>query len=299
MSGPGSAVPYGRLQNLCLTVARAPGVSDEDWEDARRGATLQVVDRLGATIRERTAPELEVLDTTVRDPTLPGFLHVAMLWSREAYLAGGARSRIGTAVYGLTRQGPPWLLQPTETFDGAITGGGLGSTWYQVHNPVARHLCQGHGRWCNALGVMVGRTNWTSMAEKEVFAHRIAELARALGAAGAIVTIDLRGARFVETVLAVQALERVGVKVVFLTLEETSEDGLAPPLLMSVPEVVAVVSCGDGAVPGPFPAVERVVGRRVPRPADHAAHPGFTGGYGNVRYWLDYYGLGRAGGTDY
>jgi Glycine/sarcosine/betaine reductase component B subunits len=299
MAGPGSAVPFGRLQNLCLTVARAPGVGDEDWEDTRRGAVLRVVDRLGATIRELSPPDLEVLDTTTRDPSLPGFLHVPMLWSREAYVAGGARSRIGTAVYGLTRQGPPWLLQPTEVFDGAISGGGLGTTWYHVHNPVARHLCHGHGRRWNALGVVVGRTNWTSMAEKEVFAQRIAELARALGAAGAIVTIDLRGARFVETVLAVQALERAGIKTVFLTLEETSEDGLAPPLLMSAPEVVAVVSCGDGAVPGPFPAVERVVGARAPLPADYAAHPGFSGGYGNARYWLDYYGLGRAGGVDY
>lgn len=299
MSGPGGAVPYGRRQNLCLTVARAPGVSDEDWEDARRGASLSVVDRVAATVRDLGPPELEVLDTTTRDPALPGFLHVSMLWSREAYIAGGARSRIGTAVYGLTRQGPPWLLQPTEVFDGAIIGGGLGTTWYQVYNPVALHLCRGHGRDWNALGVMVGRTNWTSMAEKEVFAHRIAELALALGAAGAIVTIDLRGARFVETVLAVQALERAGVKTVFLTVEETSEDGLAPPLLLSVPEVVAVVSCGDGAMPGPFPAVERVIGARDPQRGDLAEHPGFKGGYGTGRYWLDYYGMGHASGIDY
>jgi hypothetical protein len=43
-----------------------------------------------------------------------------------------------------------------------------------------------------------------------------------------VVTVDIRGARFVETVLTAQALERVGVKTVLMTLEETSENGLAP-----------------------------------------------------------------------
>jgi sarcosine reductase len=294
MSGPGSRVPYGKLLNVCLTLERGEGVSDEDWEDARRAACLKVSDRLAAATRELPAPEREVFDTTRRDPALPGFVFVPMLWSREAFL--GPRSTIGTAVYGLTRQSLPWLLSPTEVMDGAIT---RGPTWYQVNNPNVFHLARGHGQRWNFLGVIVGRTNWTSMPEKEVFAHRIAALARALGAQGAIVTVDLRGARFVETILSVQALERVGIKTVLLTLEETSEDGLAPPLLLSVPELVAVVSCGDGAVPGPFPAVARVVGAREPV-ADHfAEYAGIKGGYGEARYWNDYYGLGRYSGVDF
>ncbi|HEV8636631.1 MAG TPA: glycine/sarcosine/betaine reductase component B subunit [Chloroflexota bacterium] len=299
MSGPGSRVPYGRLNNLCLAMERTDEVSDEDWEEARRAACLRLCDRLAETVRRLEPTEREVFDTTApsgghADPALPGVVHVPMLWSRESFL--GPRSGIGTAVYGLTRQSLPWLLQPTEVLDGAIT---RGPTWYQVNNPNVLHLARGHGRRWNFLGVIVGRTNWTAMAEKEVFAHRIAELARALGARGAIVTVDLRGARFVETVLSVQALERVGVKTVLLTLEETSEDGLAPPLLLSVPELVSVVSCGDGAVPGPFPAVERVIGAREPSPGDFAQHPGFRGGYGEGRYWIDYYGLGRYSGVDF
>lgn len=294
MSGPGSRIPYGRMINLCLTMERSESVSDEDWEEARRAACLRVGDRLAATTLGLASLEREVFDTTTRDPVLPGIVFVPMLWSREAFV--GPRSGIGTAVYGLTRQSLPWLLHPTEVLDGAIT---RGPTWYQVNNPNVLHLLRGHGRQWNFLGVIVGRTNWTAMTEKEVFAHRIAELARSLGAQGAIVTVDLRGARFVETVLSVQALERAGVKTVFETLEETSEDGLAPPLLLSVPELVSVVSCGDGAVPGPFPAVQRVVGSRDPSPGDFAEHPGVKGGYGEARYWNDYYGLGRSSGIDY
>jgi hypothetical protein len=294
MTGPRAENPYGELNNLCLALERLEGVSDEDWEDACRSASLRVCDRLGEAIRDLDPPELEAIDTTASDSTLPGVVHVPMIVSREAFR--GPRSDIGQAVYGLTRQSMPWLLQPTEVLDGAIT---RCETWYHVNNPNVLHLARGHGDRWRCLGIIVGRTNWTSMAEKEVFAHRIGQLARALGAAGAIVTVDIRGARFVETVLTVQALEQAGVSTVLVTLEESDDEGLAPPLLFSVPELVAVVSCGDGAVPGPIPAVERVLGARNPTPEDYAEQPGIKGGYGQNLFWLDYYGLGRQSGIDF
>jgi glycine reductase len=294
MSGPRANFAYGRLNNICLAMERAESVSDEDWEACRAAASLRVCDRLAKTVRTLDPPEREVLDTTDRDPGLPGVIHIPLLVSRESFR--GPRTCIGPAVYGLTRQSMPWLLQATEVLDGAIT---RGESWYHANNPNVFHLARRHGHEWNCLGVMVGRTNWTSMAEKDVFAHRIAELARALGASGAIVTVDIRGARFVETVLAVQALERVGVKTVLMTLEETAEDGQAPPLLMSVPELVSVVSCGDGAVPGPFPAVERVFGAREPTSVDAGEHVGVKGGYGQARFWIDHYGLDRNSGIDF
>jgi glycine reductase len=294
MSGPRSKFAYGRLNNVCLAMERAEGVSDEDWEACRAAASLRVCDRLTETVRGLEPPEFEIFDTSRREPGLPGVIHVPLLVSRESFR--GPRTCIGPAVYGLTRQSMPWLLHATEVMDGAIT---RGESWYQANNPNVFELVRRHGVDWNCLGVIVGRTNWTSMAEKDVFAHRIAELARALGASGAVVTVDIRGARFVETVLAVQALERVGVKTVLMTLEETAEDGQAPPLLMSVPELVSVVSCGDGAVPGPFPAVERVFGAREPTSVDAGEHPGVKGGYGQARFWIDYYGLDRHSGIDF
>ncbi|MFN8521650.1 MAG: glycine/sarcosine/betaine reductase component B subunit [Chloroflexota bacterium] len=294
MSGPRSQIPYGRQHNLCLTMERDAEVSDEDWEEARRAASLRVCDRLAEATLGQPAPEVEVFDTTGRDRSLPRFVHIPMIVSRESFR--GPRTTIGPAVYGLTRQSMPWLLQPTEIMDGAIT---RGITAYQVNNPSVWHLARGHGKDWTCLGIVVGRSNWTSMPEKEVFAHRVAELVRALGAEGAIVTVDIRGARFVETILSVQALEQRGIKTVLMTLEETSEDGLAPPLLLSTPEVVSVVSCGDGAVAGPFPAVERVVGARHPNREDYGEQPGVRGGYGSARFWNDYYGVGRYSGVDF
>ena len=75
-----------------------------------------------------------------------------------------------------------------------------------------------------------------------------------------MLTTDIRGQRFVETILGIRACERAGIPTVLLTQEEDNEDGTAPPLLMSAPEVVSVVSTGTGGQEEPFPAVDRVIG---------------------------------------
>ena len=54
------------------------------------------------------------------------------------------------------------------------------------------------------------------------------------------------------------------------------------------------MSCGDASVPGPFPAVERVVGALEPTAAMAAERAGEPGGH-TARYWPDYYGWGRQG----
>jgi hypothetical protein len=119
-----------------------------------------------------------------------------------------------------------------------------------------------------------------------------------LGAQGAMVTVDVRGNRFVEAILGVQACEQRGISTVLCTVEEPNEEGQAPPLIFSVPEVVSAVSCGDSEVPGPFPAVDRVLGSFEPDPAWFAERPGERGGH-IARYWVDFYGWGRVGFVDY
>jgi glycine reductase len=294
MSGPRSELPHARLINVCVAMERNEEVSEEDWNDACRAASLRVSDRLARVTIEQAPPEVEVFDTSSSDPALPNVVYVPMNISREQF--HGPRSVIGPATYGLTRQSAPWLLDPTEILDGAMT---CFVTWYHTNNPNVLHLLRGHAKQWNFVGVIHATTNWTSMPEKEVLAHRIAEMARRLGAEGAIVTLDVRGARFVETILTIQALERADIKTVFLTEEEASEGGEAPPLLMSVPELVSVVSMGDGAVPGPFPAVQNVLGCRRPHADDYAEQPGIRGGYGQAIFFTDIYGSGYATNIDF
>jgi len=294
MSGPRSELPHARLINICIAMERNDEVSDEDWHDACRAASLRISDRLARVTVGQRASEVEVFDTSTNDPALPNVVYVPMTISREQF--HGPRSVIGPATYGVTRQSAPWLLDPTEILDGAMT---CFVTWYHSNNPNVSHLMRGHGKQWNFVGVIHATTNWTSMPEKEVLAHRVAEMARRLGANGAIVTLDVRGARFVETILTIQALEQAGIQTVFLTLEEASEGGEAPPLLMSVPELVSVVSMGDGAVPGPFPAVHTVLGCRRPHPDDYAQQPGIPGGYAEAVFFTDIYGAGHETNVDF
>jgi hypothetical protein len=287
MSGAGAVTPYSGLINLALTLDVDGSAGVEAYDEAKRGAAFRLADHVARTVAGARPAEVEVIDTTRVDRTLPGAVFVANLRSSEHHV--GPRSGIGTAVYGITRLSAPWLLSPTELLDGAVT---RKTTWYQVNNPGVVEMCRRHDRDLDFRGVIVQRTNWTSLQEKQLAATRVGELAAALGARGAVITVDVRGNRFIEAIYGLQACERNGVKAVLLTVEEPSEGGQAPPLIFSTPEVQAVVSCGDASVPGPFPAPERVIGAFEPSPAMAAEHPGEPGGHG-ARYWPDFYGWGR------
>jgi glycine reductase len=293
MSGAGAVVPYSGLTTLALTIDVDGSAGVEAYDEAKRGAAFRLADHIAGTIERGQPADVEVFDTGVSDRTLPGAVFVANLRSSEHHV--GPRSGIGTAVYGITRLSAPWLLSPTEIIDGAVT---RKTTWYQANNPAVLEMCRRHGRDLNFLGAIVQRTNWTSLQEKQFAATRVGELAAMLGAKGAVITVDVRGNRFIEAIYGLQACERNGVKAVLLTVEEPSEGGQAPPLIFSTPEVQAVVSCGDASVPGPFPAVERVIGAFEPSSAHSAEHPGEPGGH-TARYWPDYYGWGRQSCREY
>ena len=287
MSGPGTVVPYSGLNSLVLTIEVDGSAGPEAYDEAKRGAAFRLADRIAQTVAHQESPLVQTIAGSIHDSSLPGAVFVANLRSSEHHV--GPRSGIGTAVYGITRLSAPWLLRPGEVLDGAVT---RKTTWYQSNNPVVLELCRRHGRDLNFLGVIVQRTNWTSLAEKQFAATRVGELAAMLGAQGAIITVDVRGNRFIEAIYGLQACERRGVKAVLLTVEEPSEGGQAPPLIFSTPEVQAVVSCGDASVPGPFPEVSRVLGAFEPSPAMFEEKPGEPGGH-TARYWPDYYGWGK------
>jgi hypothetical protein len=167
----------------------------------------------------------------------------------------------GVAIYGLTRQTPPWVLGPTEILDGAICGS---YSYEMANNPVVMGLLRKHRAGeCNFLGVITIRTRWSSQAEKNVQSGQTARIARDLGATGAIVTWDAGGNDFMEVARVVQACERAGIDTVLLTGEE-DPDNEGPALLEPLSEMEAVVSSGIGAnmwfERTPMPAVERVVG---------------------------------------
>ena len=296
MSGPGSLPPYDDLNLICVTL-EVPGGKGEDRDVAVHSAVLRVVDRLAKATVGLDPPELEGFDFTSADPSLPGFVFIAHLASDEWQV--GPRSQQGTAVYGQTRLSAPWLLYPTEMMDGALfMGSGRSTSWHLSNNLTVINLARRHGKRCNFLGCIIQRTNWTTQAEKDMAAERAALLAKRLGAQGAIVTTDFRGQRFLETALTVRACERQGIKTVLLTGEEDNEEGAAPPLLVSFPEICSVVSTGSGGFEHSFPAVEEVIGAAQPEDHWFEEKPPIHGRY-NVSYITDYYGFGHQSSEDY
>ncbi|MCC6174262.1 MAG: hypothetical protein IT305_03065 [Chloroflexi bacterium] len=297
MAGPSAARPYANLIDLVVTLRPLAGLDAQDRHLATHGAALRIADYLAATVAALEPPELEAFDLSTRDPALPGMVYIPLLMSPEFRF--GPDSRLGTAVYGVTRLSAPWALHPTEMLDGAVSQGSVQLlTWPMLNDPIVLELARRHGRDLNFLGVIVHRSNWGGQAEMELIAERDAQLARLLGATGAIVTTNLRGRRFVDTVAAVKACEAEGIKTVLVTEEEDDENGNATPLLINDPAIVSAVSTGTGAVPGPFHPVERVLGALSPDPSWGGELQPIAGRYGAF-HLQDYYGFGRQSSASY
>ena len=293
MSGPGAITPASGLCNVCVSITADAGLGPEDQYLATHTATLKVVDGIAEAVRDLTPPEVEEFDTADRDPSLPGVVFICNLMSMEFW--AGPDSRMGTAVYGVTRLSAPWLIQPEEMFDGAVS---QRVSWHFTNNPVVRELISRHRRDLNFLGCIIQRTNWGGQREMQLSASRSAQMAKMLGADGAIITTNIRGRRFVDTVLGIQACERAGIRATLITEEEDDENGTAPPLLVFTPEMEAIVSTGAGAV-GPFPAVERVLGVSDGDVGEWAADlPAIAGRYGAF-HLQDFYGFGNQSRVDY
>ena len=293
MSGPGAITPASGLCNVCVSITADAGLGPEDQYLATHTATLKVVDGIAEAVRDLPPPEVEEFDTADRDPSLPGVVFICNLMSMEFW--AGPDSRMGTAVYGVTRLSAPWLIQPEEMFDGAVS---QRVSWHFTNNPVVKELISRHGRDLNFLGCIIQRTNWGGQREMQLSASRSAQMAKMLGADGAIITTNIRGRRFVDTVLGIQACERAGIRATLITEEEDDENGTAPPLLVFTPEMEAIVSTGAGAV-GPFPAVERVLGVSDGDVGEWAADlPAIAGRYGAF-HLQDFYGFGNQSRVDY
>jgi sarcosine reductase len=293
LAGPGAVRPYAKLVNLVVSLETEASIGQEARHVATHGASLRIMDRLAQTVARLDPPELEVFDTAVTDPSLPGIVFIPLLASHETY--AGPDSKIGTAIYGVTRLSAPWVLHPTEMMDGAIS---QGLSWQYVCNPLVLALARRHGQDLNFLAAIVHRSNWGGQAEMELAAYRDAQAAVLLGAQGAIITTNIRGRRFVDVVACVKACEAEGIQTVLMTEEEDTENGSATPLLINDPAIGAAVSLGTGGVPDKFPAVERVLGGRVYDSAWYGELPPIAGRYG-ARHIEDYYGFGNESCASY
>jgi glycine reductase len=264
MSGPwADLIPQAKLVNVCLVVEPDPAIDIHSQNEVVHRATLAVSDHLAAAVRDLVPPQQELFELPPA-PGLPGVVYIQCVHSPQAM--SHSEHTFCTGTYGMTRLTPPWLVHPNEILDGALSGPYrtmFATSWTVMNNPLLLELYRRHGRTLAFLGVIVFRTEWTTQHEKDLMAEQAAKLAKMLGAEGALVTWDAGGNEFIEVVHTVRACERLGIKTVFLTSEDSPEGG-APSLLKPLPEADAIVTTGFFNASlldlGRMPPVDRVIG---------------------------------------
>ena len=126
----------------------------------------------------------------------------------------------GVGYYGLSlRESLATFLHPNELFDGAITvdttrsgRGYYPTTWDWQNHPLVCGLYKRHGRDLNFTGVILQRIRFETNHGKEVGALNAANVAKAFGAAGALITWIGGGNAFVDVMNTVRACERNGIE---------------------------------------------------------------------------------------
>lgn len=164
-------------------------------------------------------------------------------------------------------------VHPNEILDGAVVGETIRvhsaepSTRLWQNHPIILSLYRAHGKRFNFVGVVLQRTRWEEMTRKQLAAEQAAKLARFMGAQGVVISWQRGGNTFMDSMMTVQACERIGVKAVLVTYETGGESGTDAPVLYMLPEAKAIVSTGGtyrtpwrGEQPLRLPSVKRVVG---------------------------------------
>lgn len=270
MSGEGQKLTYfGQLNNIVLVAD-----TNEDFEkheqqkknDALRRAGHKLAEFIGACVKELEPEDTDVYETTPmikrgeKIEKLPSVVYVMQPQSQMEAMG------YNDLVYGWdTNHMLPTVMSPTEILDGAIVSGSfmpVSSKWstYDMQNtPNLRALMDAHGKTINFLGVIMSNLN-VALEQKDRAAIYVAQIAKSLGADGAVVAEEGYGNPDADFVGCLVALEDAGVKTVGVTNESTGRDGHGQPLVTLDEKCDAIVSCGNVGELIELPPMETVLG---------------------------------------
>ncbi len=295
MSGPGALSPLSRTRNLVVSVQFVRGYSQTEYHEALSAAGFRIARLLAELTVDKQAADVSTFEL-VPAPGLPKVVYVHQLLTHVSipvpYLFWYGRP---------ISDWMPFWAHPNEFFDGALLPNALGayaakpSSWEHVNHPIIQRLYQQHGKTLDFAGVIVQRTRFETFEEKQFSANQAAKLAQLMGAQGAIVSWIGAGNAFIEGMLTTQALERCGIKTVFMTYEHGGKEGTEAPLMFSVPEADAIVSLGSLDRRITLPPVQRAIGDTTLN-IDREAGPERVSATGELN--LDWY-LPVASGLDH
>ncbi|MBI4525959.1 MAG: hypothetical protein HY695_19350 [Deltaproteobacteria bacterium] len=239
--------PFGSTINLVAIFELVDGVTELEAHASIQSAEFRVAQRLAEITRDKPPESVELFELAEVDPSLPRIVYIL------ASLTTWHHPHSGIAYYGLPiRESLPIFLHPNELLDGAVTtdarrGGGTGTTtWAWMNQPMVLELLRNHGKSLNFLGVILQKTRFETEFGKQVTAACASQMAKLLRADGAIITrTSTSGNNFMDVMLTVQACEKKGLKMVFLTPEWGGKDGTELPLVFYVPEATNIISTGS------------------------------------------------------
>ncbi|WP_392485907.1 glycine/sarcosine/betaine reductase component B subunit [Haloimpatiens sp. FM7315] len=284
MSGEGAKYTYfSQLKNIVLVAD-----TDEDFEKreqqkknrALRMAGHKLAEFIAKAVKDLEPEEVETyeLDAVTKRAEevqkLPSVVYVMQPQSQMEELG------YNDLLYGWdTNRMVPTFMHPNEVLDGAIISGSFmpcSSKWatYDFQNcPTIRRLYKEHGKSINFLGVIMSNLN-VALEQKERSALFVAQIAKSLGADGAIVAEEGYGNPDADFIACIAALEDAGVKTVGITNECTGRDGNSQPLVSLDEKADAIVSCGNVSELIELPPMETVLGE-----LESLGRDGLSGGW--------------------
>ena len=286
MGGEGSKYTYfSQLKNIVLVADTNEEFEKREQQkknDALRRAGHKMAEYIARCVKDLEPEEIETYELEAiskRSDDVSKLPSVVLVMQGQSQMEEMGYNDL---VYGWDMNHfVPTLMHPNEILDGALVSGSFmpcSSKWstYDMQNtPVLKRLYKEHGKTLNFLGVILSNLN-VSLEQKERSALFVAQIAKSLGADGAIVAEEGYGNPDADFVGCIVALEDVGVKVVGLTNECTGRDGNSQPLVTLDEKLDAVVSCGNVSELIELPPMETVLGE-----LQALARDGLSGGWAN------------------
>lgn len=274
---------YGAMRNLVLVAD-----TDEEFERheqqktnrALRWAGFRLSEYLGSCLAELAPEEMEswelepVNRRDEKTAKLPSVVYVLQPQTQMEAMG------YNTLVYGWDANHMlPTFMHPNEMLGGAVVSGSFMpcsskmSTFEHCNNLTVKRLMGEHGKTLNFLGVIMSNLN-VVMEQKVRSAIMVAQMAKTLGADGAIVAEEGYGNPDVDYIQVIVELEKVGVKTVGISNECLGRDGKSQPLVALDPAATALVSAGNVSEMYHLPAMPVVLGE-----LEALARDGLSGGW--------------------
>jgi glycine reductase len=276
MSGPGAEFsPFAQTLNVALEFTPNPSLfpsasvdakdvlgGTNEAEDYNRATTLACL-KVAADLARATADQMpDHVETFELTPCAPGLPRVACLYHTQANYLYGMKIALPFGT----------LVHPNEVFDGALVGWrqAYRSTYWDQNNQAMRELYQAHGKSVNFVGCVLFYDLTPEREQKERVSSAAAKLARLLGAQGALL-LGINGSNYaIDTMLAIQECEKLGIKttLIYLDVGYGPDD---PGFVHAAPEADAIVCIGSRDRKITLPPTAKVIGGQ--RLASSAADP--------------------------